>query len=71
MVVGRNCDIFDMLRLGGAPHRKLITFVAGRPGHDRRDAIDPAKIELDLGRRAQETFESGIETSVCRHLASE
>jgi len=38
----------------------LITSVADRPGHDRRYAIDPSKIETELGWRAEETFETGI-----------
>jgi dTDP-glucose 4,6-dehydratase len=42
----------------------LITFVADRPGHDRRYAIDASKLERDLGWRAKENFESGIEKTV-------
>ena len=44
--------------------RDLITFVADRPGHDRRYAIDASKLERDLGWRAKENFESGIEKTV-------
>jgi hypothetical protein len=44
--------------------RCLITYVADRPGHDRRYAIDPAKIEVELGWRATETFESGLAKTV-------
>jgi GDP-mannose 4,6 dehydratase len=46
----------------------LITFVADRPGHDRRYAIDATKIEKQLGWRAFETFESGIEKTVKWYL---
>ena len=44
--------------------RDLISFVPDRPGHDRRYAIDPSKIENELGWRAQETFESGLRKTV-------
>jgi dTDP-glucose 4,6-dehydratase len=44
--------------------QSLIKFVTDRPGHDRRYATDPAKIESELGWHPQETFESGIEKTV-------
>jgi dTDP-glucose 4,6-dehydratase len=69
-VVEAICDLVDE-RLGGGPRRGLITFVEDRPGHDRRYAIDPAKIERELGWRAQETFESGLAKTVDWFLASE
>lgn len=47
----------------GAPH-SLITYVTDRPGHDRRYAIDPVRIETDLGWTPQESFESGIAKTV-------
>ncbi len=47
----------------GAPH-SLITYVTDRPGHDRRYAIDPVRIETDLGWAPQESFESGIAKTV-------
>ena len=43
---------------------RLITFVPDRPGHDRRYAIDPSKIERELGWRAAETFETGLAKTV-------
>lgn len=43
---------------------RLITFVKDRPGHDQRYAIDATKIESELGWRADENFESGIEKTV-------
>jgi len=46
----------------------LITYVKDRPGHDRRYAIDASKIERDLGWVPEETFESGIEKTVCWYL---
>ncbi len=51
------------------PHARLITFVKDRPGHDRRYAIDATKLETELGWRAQETFETGIEKTVLWYLA--
>jgi dTDP-glucose 4,6-dehydratase len=44
--------------------RSLITFVTDRPGHDLRYAIDASRIESELGWRAQETFETGLEKTV-------
>lgn len=55
--------VHTLLDLLGKP-RSLIKFVADRPGHDRRYATDPAKIESELGWRPLETFESGIEKTV-------
>jgi dTDP-glucose 4,6-dehydratase len=46
----------------------LITFVADRPGHDRRYAIDAGKIDRDLGWRPAETFESGLINTVRWYL---
>jgi len=50
-VVNTICSILDELRPGDPviPHRKLITYVPDRPGHDRRYAIDCRKIEQELG----------------------
>lgn len=42
----------------------LITYVADRPGHDRRYAIDASKIQNELGWEPQETFESGLRKTV-------
>jgi dTDP-glucose 4,6-dehydratase len=49
----------------------LIKFVADRPGHDRRYAIDASKIQRELGWTPQETFESGITRTVDWYLANE
>ena len=53
------------------PHRQLITFVTDRPGHDRRYAIDARKIELELGWKPRESFESGIRKTVQWYLQNE
>ena len=58
------CDILDELRPTGRTYREQITYVADRPGHDMRYAIDASKIEKELGWRPKETFESGIRKTV-------
>ena len=51
------------------PHRRLIKFVADRPGHDRRYAINASKIEQKLGWRPTETFATGLRRTVEWYLA--
>ncbi len=51
-------------------YEDLITFVADRPGHDLRYAIDASKIEHELGWKPQETFESGIRKTVEWYLVN-
>ena len=70
-VVHAICDLLDQRRPGAAPRRGLIRFVPDRPGHDRRYAIDPSRIERELGWRAQESFASGIARTVDWYLANE
>jgi dTDP-glucose 4,6-dehydratase len=71
-VVETICDILDAKRpLAGGRRRELITFVKDRPGHDRRYAIDASKIERELGWRAQESFETGLEKTIDWYLANE
>ena len=67
-VVQNLCDVLVELRPDRLPRRRLITFVADRPGHDRRYAIDPSKIEKELGWRSLETFETGIRKTVQWYL---
>ena len=55
----------------GRPYESLIAFVADRPGHDLRYAIDASKLERELGWRALETFDSGIEKTVRWYLDNE
>ncbi|MGQ0455555.1 MAG: dTDP-glucose 4,6-dehydratase [Hyphomicrobium sp.] len=71
VVVQTICDILDQLRPAARPRRELITHVADRPGHDRRYAIDPTKIETELGWRAEQTFNSGIAATVQWYLENE
>jgi dTDP-glucose 4,6-dehydratase len=63
-VVQAICDIVDELVPARSPRRELITFVADRPGHDRRYAIDPSRIEAELGWRSHESFETGLRKTV-------
>ena len=51
------------------PHQRLITFVADRPGHDRRYAMDTAKIRRELGWEPRENFDSGLRKTVSWYLA--
>ncbi len=67
-VVERICDALDRLRPVAAPRRSLITYVADRPGHDHRYAIDPAKLEGEVGWRPRIDFEQGIERTVAWYL---
>jgi dTDP-glucose 4,6-dehydratase len=70
-VVEKVCAALDRLRPVARPRRELIAFVEDRPGHDRRYALDPAKIEAELGWRAEESFDSGIERTVRWYLDNE
>jgi dTDP-glucose 4,6-dehydratase len=65
------CAILDARRPAGAPHDRLITFVADRPGHDARYAIEPARIRAELGWRPSVTLEQGLERTVDWYLANE
>jgi len=69
-VVGMICDLVDELapRPGAASRRELIAFVADRPGHDLRYAIDATKIRADLGWMPTETFASGLRRTVAWYL---
>jgi dTDP-glucose 4,6-dehydratase len=69
-VVRAICSLLDEKRprSGGASYHDLVTFVADRPGHDRRYAIDPGKTEAELGWRAQESFESGLSKTIDWYL---
>jgi dTDP-glucose 4,6-dehydratase len=67
-VVKQICTWMDKLRPSDASHHDLISFVRDRPGHDQRYAIDATKLENELGWRAKETFETGIEKTVRWYL---
>ncbi|WJH39057.1 dTDP-glucose 4,6-dehydratase [Aliirhizobium terrae] len=70
-VVTAICELMDRLRPQFAPHSRLITYVTDRPGHDARYAIDATKLETELGWKAQENFNTGIEKTVRWYLENE
>jgi dTDP-glucose 4,6-dehydratase len=72
-VVETICDLLDEIapRERAKSHRDLITFVADRPGHDLRYAIDPTKTERELGWRAEMSFEEGLRRTVRWYLDHE
>ena len=67
-VVERICDTLDRLVPADGSRRSQIKFVTDRPGHDQRYAIDATKLEEELGWRAQENFETGIEKTIQWYL---
>ncbi|HDA4908118.1 TPA: GDP-mannose 4,6-dehydratase, partial [Escherichia coli] len=64
------CDLLDEIVPKEKSYREQITYVADRPGHDRRYAIDAEKISRELGWKPQETFESGIRKTVEWYLSN-
>ena len=72
-VVETICDVLDKLAplpedAGMSSYRELITFVADRPGHDKRYAIDSTKLQRQLGWKPEHTFETGIHDTVQWYL---
>lgn len=66
------CSVLDeKRRRKHGSYRDLITFVADRPGHDQRYAIDPVRIETELGWKAEVDFETGIVRTVDWYLENE
>jgi len=70
-VVRRICEVLDAMAPSNRPREELIEFVVDRPGHDARYAIDATKLETELGWRAQENFDTGIEKTVQWYLANQ
>ena len=71
-VVKAICSTLDELRpRGEGRYEDLITYVADRPGHDLRYAIDPSKLMNELGWRPEENFETGIRKTVQWYLDNE
>ncbi|GAB3537741.1 dTDP-glucose 4,6-dehydratase [Noviherbaspirillum agri] len=71
-IVNTICALLDELRprCDGKSYREQISYVADRPGHDRRYAIDARKIEKELGWKPSETFDTGIRKTVEWYLAN-
>jgi dTDP-glucose 4,6-dehydratase len=71
-IVKTVCALLDELqpRSDGQPYASQISYVKDRPGHDRRYAIDARKLEVELGWKPAETFESGIRKTVQWYLAN-
>ncbi|MDR4124735.1 dTDP-glucose 4,6-dehydratase [Yanghanlia caeni] len=74
-VVRAICELLETMRpdkpAGVARYADLITFVADRPGHDQRYAIDAGKIQRELGWAPAETFESGLRKTVQWYLENQ
>jgi dTDP-glucose 4,6-dehydratase len=70
-VVRKICALLDERRphADGTSYAKQIAFVADRPGHDRRYAIDCTKIQRELGWSPRESFETGLAKTVDWYLA--
>jgi dTDP-glucose 4,6-dehydratase len=67
-IVNLICERLNELRPGQTDYRDLITFVKDRPGHDRRYAIDAAKIRRELGWEPRHDFGGGIEQTIRWYL---
>ncbi len=67
-IVTAICALLDEMRPKSSPHAELINFVADRPGHDRRYAMDAAKLRRELGWRPRESVESGLRKTVAWYL---
>jgi dTDP-glucose 4,6-dehydratase len=65
------CEILEDRRPKNAPYRDQISFVADRPGHDQRYAIDPSRIRDELGWRPSVTVEEGLARTVDWYLENE
>ena len=63
-IVRAICALMDEMHPQGAPHDRLIRFVADRPGHDARYAIDPTRIRAELGWQPSVTLEEGLRRTV-------
>ena len=71
-IVRSLCALLDELqpKASGGSYVDQITYVKDRPGHDRRYAVDARKIQIELGWKPAETFESGIRKTVQWYLAN-
>ncbi|KTD31408.1 MULTISPECIES: dTDP-glucose 4,6-dehydratase [Legionella] len=70
-IVNTICQLLDEFQpTGRGSYQRLITFIADRPGHDKRYAINTQKIENELGWKPVETFASGIRKTVEWYLSN-
>jgi dTDP-glucose 4,6-dehydratase len=67
-IVTRICALMDEMHPQGAPHGRLIAYVADRPGHDFRYAIDASKIRRELGWQPSVTLDEGLRRTVRWYL---
>jgi dTDP-glucose 4,6-dehydratase len=72
-VVTGICEVLDTIRPrdDGLSYKEQISYVADRPGHDLRYGIDPSKLERELGWKAEESFDTGIEKTIRWYLDNE
>lgn len=62
------CAVLDELAPGPRPHADAIAFVADRPGHDRRYAIDGARLAAELGWRPRHAFDDALRETVAWYV---
>ncbi len=69
-IANRACEIIDVLkpRNDNKSYKELITFVADRPGHDKRYAVDSTKIETELAWKPLENFENGLRETIIWYI---
>jgi dTDP-glucose 4,6-dehydratase len=67
-IVHTICSLMDRLNPSSEPHGNLISFVADRPGHDKRYAIDAKKLRTELGWKPQFSMIEGLEKTVQWYL---
>lgn len=71
VIVQTVCQLLDQRFPDDAPHARLVTHVADRPGHDRRYAINAAKIKRELDWQPAMSFEQGMASTVQWYLAND
>lgn len=65
------CNVLDQAQPKGSPHSQLIRSVSDRPGHDRRYAIDPSRIQRELGWHPRHSLEVGLTDTVNWYLTQQ
>jgi dTDP-glucose 4,6-dehydratase len=70
-LVNSICRLLDARQPEGTPHARLVTFVTDRPGHDARYAIDPSKIESELGWRPSYDLSHGLAATIDWYIANQ